>query len=146
MTSRVEQVASPPPAAAFKKTAYRLYLSHWLSTWNARVFEFGSVLYLAKAFPGTLMTMSIYAFVRGLSAIALASAIGTYIDREDRLKVVRTSIGKFFLSVTAADEGSGTTRRRHRVVPRIPRPGQGRDCKRSPHELDPYPRHSTGVR
>ncbi|CAK9783110.1 hypothetical protein CC85DRAFT_284138 [Cutaneotrichosporon oleaginosum] len=79
-------------AAVTNTTRYRLYLSHLLSTWNMRVFEFGAVLYLAKAFPGTLLTMSIYAFVRGLSAIVSASAIGTYIDRNDRLHVVRTAI------------------------------------------------------
>lgn len=78
---------------SIKTSAYRLYVSHWLSTWNTRVFEFGAVLYLAKAFPGTLLTMSIYAFVRGASAIVFASSIGTYIDVQDRLRVVRTSIG-----------------------------------------------------
>lgn len=84
---------SPSPRS-FKKTAYRLYVSHILSTWNTRVFEFGAVLYFATAFPGTLLAMSVYAFVRGLSAILFASAIGAYIDRQDRLKVVRTSIGE----------------------------------------------------
>ncbi|KAH0436643.1 iron-regulated transporter [Colletotrichum camelliae] len=70
----------------------RLYLSHFLSTWNSRVFEFGAVLYLAKIFPGTLMPMSVYALTRGLSAIFLASAIGQYIDTGNRLNVVRVSI------------------------------------------------------
>lgn len=31
----------------------RLCTSHFLSTWNSRVFEFGSVLYLAAIYPGT---------------------------------------------------------------------------------------------
>ncbi|KAF6788467.1 iron-regulated transporter [Colletotrichum musicola] len=70
----------------------RLYLSHFLSTWNSRVFEFGAVLYLATIFPGTLMPMSIYALTRGLSAILFASAIGQYIDTGNRLSVVRVSI------------------------------------------------------
>lgn len=72
----------------------RLYVSHFLSTWNSRVFEFGSVLYLATIFPGTLMPMSIYALTRGLSAILFASAIGQYIDTGNRLSVVRVSIGE----------------------------------------------------
>ncbi|KAJ3728187.1 hypothetical protein DFJ43DRAFT_1085170 [Lentinula guzmanii] len=38
-----------------------LYISHFLSTWNSRVFEFGAVLYLATIYPGTLLPMSIYA-------------------------------------------------------------------------------------
>lgn len=70
----------------------RLYVSHFLSTCNTRVFEFGSVLYLASIFPGTLLPMSVYAMVRGASAIVLSSLVGQYIDREDRLKVVRRSI------------------------------------------------------
>ena len=74
--------------------ARRLYVSHFLSTWNSRLFEFGAVLYLAAIFPGTLMPMSLYALVRGLSAVAFAPAVGMYIDRGDRLQVVRVSIGK----------------------------------------------------
>lgn len=74
--------------------ARRLYISHFLSTWNSRVFEFGAVLYLATIFPGTLMPMSVYALVRGISAIAFAPAVGWYIDMGNRLQVVRVSIGK----------------------------------------------------
>ena len=73
--------------------ARRLYVSHFLSTWNSRVFEFGAVLYLATIFPGTLMPMSVYAFTRGLAAIMFAPAVGQYIDGGDRLQVVRLSIG-----------------------------------------------------
>lgn len=76
------------------KTARRLYVSHFLSTCNSRVFEFGSVLYLATIFPGTLLPMSVYAVARGASAILLSSVVGQYIDTGNRLKVVRLSIGK----------------------------------------------------
>ncbi|PTB72892.1 hypothetical protein M440DRAFT_1384275 [Trichoderma longibrachiatum ATCC 18648] len=72
--------------------ARRLYVSHFLSTWNSRVFEFGAVLYLAVVFPGTLLPMSLYALVRGLSAIVFAPAVGWYIDTGNRLQVVRVSI------------------------------------------------------
>ncbi|RFU78137.1 iron transporter [Trichoderma arundinaceum] len=72
--------------------ARRLYVSHFLSTWNSRVFEFGAVLYLAAVFPGTLLPMSLYALVRGLSAIVFAPMIGWYIDTGNRLQVVRVSI------------------------------------------------------
>tara|TARA_R110002060_G_scaffold20331_2_gene27689 strand:- start:604 stop:1191 length:588 start_codon:yes stop_codon:yes gene_type:complete len=76
-----------------KSIARRLYLSHFLSTWNSRVFEFGAVLYLATIYPGTLLPMSIYAFTRGFSAIIFAPAVGQYIDTGNRLQVVRVSIG-----------------------------------------------------
>ena len=70
----------------------RLYLSHFLSTWNSRVFEFGAVLYLASIFPGTLMPMSIYALSRGLAAVLLSPAVGQYIDTTNRLTAVKVSI------------------------------------------------------
>lgn len=84
------------------QTTRRLYVSHFLSTCNSRVFEFGSVLYLASIFPGTLLPMSVYAMVRGVSAIMLSSLLGQYIDREDRLKVVRLSIVLQRLAVAAS--------------------------------------------
>lgn len=70
----------------------RLYVSHFLSTWNFRGFEFGAVLFLASIFPGTLLPMSIYALVRAGISIAFASRVGQYIDRGNRLNVVRASI------------------------------------------------------
>jgi solute carrier family 40 (iron-regulated transporter), member 1 len=73
--------------------AWRFYVSHFLSTWNSRVFEFGALLYLATTFPGTLLPMSEYAVARGISAIVFAPAIGLYIDTGNRLQVVRVSIG-----------------------------------------------------
>lgn len=91
---------SSPPASEDKvaaSIARRLYISHFLSTWNSRVFEFGAVLYLATIFPHTLMPMSVYAFTRGLAAVIFAPAVGQYIDTGDRLQVVRVSIGMPFL-------------------------------------------------
>ena len=70
----------------------RLYVSHFLSTWNSRVFEFGAVLFLARIFPGTLLPSSIYALVRAASAICFAPLVGRYVDQGDRLKVARLSI------------------------------------------------------
>lgn len=72
----------------------RLYVSHFLSTWNSRMFEFGAVLYLANIFPNTLLPMSVYALARGVAAILFAPAVGYYIDTGDRLSVVRFSIGE----------------------------------------------------
>ena len=76
------------------RLANRLYISHFLSTWNSRVFEFGAVLYLASIFPGTLLPMSAYALARGAAAILFSPAVGQYIDTGNRLYVVRLSIGK----------------------------------------------------
>ena len=70
----------------------RLYVSHFLSTWNSRSFEFGAVLFLARIIPGTLLPSSVYALVRAASAICFAPMVGQYVDQEDRLKAVRLSI------------------------------------------------------
>ena len=70
----------------------RLFVSHFLSTWNSRLFEMGAVLFIAAIYPDTLRPMSIYALVRNSAAIALSPAIGTWIDKGNRLSVVRMSI------------------------------------------------------
>ncbi|EGD93606.1 hypothetical protein TESG_01148 [Trichophyton tonsurans CBS 112818] len=79
---------------AYRRISVRLYISHFLSTWNSRVFEFGSVLYLASIYPRTLLPMSVYALSRGVVAILFAPAVGYYIDIGNRLRVVRFSIGE----------------------------------------------------
>ncbi|KAL8401028.1 hypothetical protein RB594_001160 [Gaeumannomyces avenae] len=87
---------------AFRATSQRLYASHFLSTWNSRVFEFGSVLYLAALFPGTLLPLSIYALARGIAAILFAPAVGHFVDRAARLRVVRLSIASERLAVASS--------------------------------------------
>lgn len=73
---------------------WRLYVSHFLSTWNSRSFEFGAVLFLASIFSGTLLHLSVYALLRSASAILFSSAIGHAVDTGNRLAMVRFSIGK----------------------------------------------------
>lgn len=102
-TSLVEEPSSPttrnltsginlPEIPKQSGIKHRLYLSHFLSTWNSRVFEFGGVLFLARIFPGTLLPSSVYALVRAASAICFAPLVGRWVDQGDRLKVVRLSI------------------------------------------------------
>ncbi|KAG2416374.1 hypothetical protein HFD88_007589 [Aspergillus terreus] len=80
------------PSRRVKHVLFRLYVSHTLSTWNSRMFEFGSVLFLASIFPGTLLYASIYALGRSLSAVLLSSWLGSVVDRSNRLKTIRHSI------------------------------------------------------
>lgn len=91
----LETIASGPlqSSAIARAVSWWLYISHFLSTWSSRVFEFGAVLFLAKIFPGTLVPVSMYAVVRSASAIVLSPKVGSYIDVNGRLKVVRISIG-----------------------------------------------------
>ena len=76
------------------KLTRALYVSHFLSTCNARIFEFGAVLFLADLYFGTLLPASVYALVRAASAILLSPSVGYHVDTGDRLTVVRLSIGK----------------------------------------------------
>ena len=75
------------------KLTRALYVSHFLSTCNARIFEFGAVLFLAELFSGTLFPASVYALVRAVSAILLSPRVGHHVDTGHRLQVVRLSIG-----------------------------------------------------
>ncbi|RYP63402.1 hypothetical protein DL771_009300 [Monosporascus sp. 5C6A] len=79
-----------------------LYISHFLSTWNSRLFEFAAVLFLASIFPDTLLPMSVYALVRSGAAILFAQPIGSLIDKGNRLRVVRISIVGQRLAVAAS--------------------------------------------
>lgn len=85
---------TPPPLseAAHRHHCRRLYISHALSTWNSRLFEFGAFLFLANIYPNTLLPASVYALARAASAALLSPWLGAYIDGADRLKAVRVSI------------------------------------------------------
>ena len=63
------QARGGPCDRVSRRIKKRLYISHILSTWNSRVFEFGAVLYLATIFLDTLLLISVYALTRGVSAI-----------------------------------------------------------------------------
>ncbi|KAL3470141.1 Ferroporti-1 [Aspergillus californicus] len=81
-----------PPSSSSNRVLLRLYTSHFLSTWNSRMFEFGTVVFLASIYPGTLLYASVYALARSLFAVALSSWLGSAVDRLDRLSAIRHSI------------------------------------------------------
>lgn len=80
------------PVDISKSLAIRLYASHFLSTWNSRLFEAAVVYFLASIFPDNLLPISVYALARNVAAIALTVPVGTWIDRANRLTIVRASI------------------------------------------------------
>lgn len=63
-----------------KRTTTRLFLSHFLSTWNSRSFEMGAMLFIAAIFPGTLLPISVYALVRSGAAVMVSPALGSWVD------------------------------------------------------------------
>lgn len=88
----IDPASSLQSRADHMRNRRRLYVSHALSTWNSRVFEFGAFLFLASIWPQSLLPASVYALARAASAAILSPWLGLYIDRNDRLQVVRLSI------------------------------------------------------
>lgn len=80
------------PTSIPRSLALRLYVSHSLSTWNSRVFEFGAALFLTSIYPGTLLPVSIYSLVRNAGYIIFAQPVGHWINRGNRLSLIRASI------------------------------------------------------
>ncbi|KAG6834293.1 hypothetical protein H0H93_010645, partial [Arthromyces matolae] len=52
---------APDPHPSHERIGPLLYTSHFLSTWNSRMFEFGAILFLTSIFTGTLLPTSLYA-------------------------------------------------------------------------------------
>lgn len=94
MQMQQADVLTPPQMtqSEHRRVCRRLYISHALSTWNSRLFEFGAFLFLAGIYPNTLLPASVYALARAASAALLSPWLGTYIDVADRLRAVRLSI------------------------------------------------------
>jgi len=84
------------------RSSKSLYISHFISTWNSRGFEFGAVLFLSTIYPGTLLPMSVYALCRALAAIIFSPVVGKHIDSGNRLSVIRLSILGQRLAVAAS--------------------------------------------
>ncbi|KAG8158100.1 hypothetical protein KVR01_011861 [Diaporthe batatas] len=80
------------PSSVPRSLGLRLYVSHFLSTWNSRVFEFGAALFLTSIFPGTLLPVSVYSLVRNAGCIVFAQPVGSWINRGNRLSLIRASI------------------------------------------------------
>jgi iron-regulated transporter 1 len=80
------------PRSVPRSLGLRLYTSHFLSTWNSRVFEFGAALFLTSIFPGTLLPVSIYSLVRNAGYIIFAQPVGNWINKGNRLNLIRASI------------------------------------------------------
>ncbi|KAK6352968.1 hypothetical protein TWF696_004958 [Orbilia brochopaga] len=80
-----------------------LYLSHFLSTWNTRTYQFAAVIFTVEAFPNTLLSASISGIAQCIFAIILSQSVGTWVDRTpSRLKALRTTILVQRLAVLAA--------------------------------------------
>lgn len=94
-----EDTGSPADRPISSLVKSRLYISHTLSTFNDRVFEFASILFIVEIFPNTLLPSSVYAIFRSAAAIFIAPYLGRYVDSHERLGVVRRTIGTLQFSL-----------------------------------------------
>jgi iron-regulated transporter 1 len=101
-TTRRASTSTTGTSSHSQSLLWRLYVSHTLSTWNARTFEFGAVIFLAAIFPGTLFFASCYALFRAAAAAVLGSWVGDQVDCKNRLVLVRQSIVWQRLSVAGS--------------------------------------------
>ncbi|KAK3944312.1 Ferroporti-1 [Diplogelasinospora grovesii] len=67
-----------------KSLLWRLYISHFLSTWNMRSYEFTVILLFAKAYPDTLLPTSIRGVLTNGATLLLSPAIGRWVDLHSR--------------------------------------------------------------
>lgn len=88
--STEEQESEVPAAISSIKRC--LYTSHLLSTWNARMFEYGAVLFLAHIYDESFVALSLYALARSLASVLFSPRVGQYIDARERLVAARHSI------------------------------------------------------
>ncbi|KAI8067114.1 Ferroporti-1 [Gongronella butleri] len=70
----------------------RLYVSHFLTSWTDRVFDFACFLLIAEAFPVSLLYPSVYGFATTISAILFSSHVGNLVDTTPRLTFVRHTL------------------------------------------------------
>jgi iron-regulated transporter 1 len=70
----------------------RLYISHLLTSWTDRVFEFACFLLIADIFKTSLLLASVYGFATTISAIVFSNYVGRYVDRSPRLSCVRGTL------------------------------------------------------
>lgn len=70
----------------------RLYMSHFLSAWGDRMWEFAVGLLLIHVWPDTLATGAAYGMVLAVVQVLGGAPIGDWVDRSERIAVVRRSL------------------------------------------------------
>ncbi|XP_045169878.2 solute carrier family 40 member 1-like isoform X2 [Mercenaria mercenaria] len=69
-----------------------VYVSHFLSAWGARMWQFGAGLFLVIINPDSLLLTAVYGFVMGASMLLFGPLVGDWVDRTPRLSAARSSL------------------------------------------------------
>lgn len=70
-----------------------LYGSHFLSRWGDRMWEFAVGLFMFEVWPTSLLLAAIYGLTEAATVASLGVVVGSWVDRNSRLKVVQISLG-----------------------------------------------------
>jgi len=82
----------PPGRKKAKSLLFRLYLSHFLSAWGDRMWEFASALLLISIWPDTLLLAALFGLGESSAVVFMGPLVGDWVDSNDRLRVVRKSL------------------------------------------------------
>ncbi|KAI1767673.1 Ferroporti-1 [Hypoxylon sp. FL1150] len=81
------------PNSLTRSQAWNLYISHALSTWNARGYEFAAILFTAAAYPDTLVAAALRMIIVYFSMILFSSSVGQWVERSpNRLRTLLSTI------------------------------------------------------
>ena len=70
----------------------KLYISHALTSWVDRSFEFASYLLISKIYTSSLLQASVYGLTTTLAALILSNQIGNWINILSRLNTFRVTL------------------------------------------------------
>ncbi|XP_077137536.1 ferroportin-like [Ranitomeya variabilis] len=76
----------------FTSVKFLLYLCHSLSSWGDRMWLFAVSLFLAELYGHSLLLTAVYGIVVTGSVLILGAVIGSWVDKNPRLKVAWTSL------------------------------------------------------
>jgi iron-regulated transporter 1 len=76
---------------------------YFFGAWGKRMWEFAGIVFIMEIFPGSLLASSVFGLLETIASMLWGPAMGRYIDRNQRLKVIRLSIvGQNFAIIFAA--------------------------------------------
>ncbi|KAM4561563.1 solute carrier family 40 member 1 [Fundulus diaphanus] len=76
----------------FTSAKFLIYMSHALSTWGDRMWNFAVAVFLVELYGNSLLLTAVYGLVVAGSVLLLGANIGNWVDRNPRLKVAQTSL------------------------------------------------------
>ncbi|KAI0899354.1 Ferroporti-1 [Annulohypoxylon nitens] len=81
------------PSDLTRSQALNLYVSHAFSTWNARGYEFATILFTAAAYPDTLVAAALRMIIVYFAMILFSTSVGQWVQNSpNRLRTLLSTI------------------------------------------------------